>query len=160
VTPYLVEKQPMLQLNKSQATNTNAVYPDVLAPAGTTQVLLDFTQTINKNTTSNVIATLANTVSAANPWLVIQLTGSSVPSASGQYDVKIYEFTQASTLGTWIAQNTLWASTANQWNGAGSYIKGTLLSTERAYVSGSNEYSVVQYQLPTNGGYYYTYNYP
>jgi hypothetical protein len=91
----------MLQLNHSQATNTNAVYPDVLAPAGTTQVLLDFTQSINKNTTPNVIATLANTVSATNPWLVIQLTGSSVPTASGQYDVDIYTFTQAGTLGTW-----------------------------------------------------------
>ncbi len=57
----------MLQLNHSQATNTNAVYPDVLAPIGTTQVLLDFTQSINKNTTSNIIATLANTVSAVAP---------------------------------------------------------------------------------------------
>ena len=150
----------MLQLNKSQATNTNAVYPDVLAPTGTTQVLLDFTQSINKNTTPNIIATLANTVSAANPWLVIQLTGSSVPSASGQYDVNIYTFTQGGTLGTWITQNTLWASTNNTWGGGGNIVKGTLLSTERAYVSGSNEYSVVQYQLPTNGGYYYTYNYP
>ena len=150
----------MLQLNKSQATNTNAVYPDVLAPTGTTQVLLDFTQSINKNTTSNIIATLANTVSAANPWLVIQLTGSSVPSASGQYDVNIYAFTQGGTLGTWITQNTLWASTNNTWGGGSTFVKGTLLSTERAYVSGSNEYSVVQYQLPTNGGYYYTYNYP
>ena len=98
----------MLQLNHSQATNTNAVYPDVLAPVGTTQVLLDFTQSINKNTTPNIIATLANTVSAANPWLVIQLTGSSVPTASGQYNVDIYTFTQGGTLGIWGTQATLW----------------------------------------------------
>jgi hypothetical protein len=150
----------MLQLNHSQATNTNAVYPDVLAPAGTTQVLLDFTQSINKNTTSNIIATLANTVSAANPWLVIQLTGSSVPTASGQYNVNIYTFNQAGNLGTWGTQATLWVATSNTWGGGGAFVKGQLLSTERAYVSGSNEYSIVQYQLPTNGGYYYTYNYP
>jgi hypothetical protein len=97
----------MLQLNHSQAINTNAVYPDVLAPVGTTQVLLDFTQSINKNTTPNVIATLANTVSATNPWLVIQLTGSSVPTPSGQYDVNIFTFTQSAALGTWQAQATL-----------------------------------------------------
>lgn len=150
----------MLQLNHSQATNTNAVYPDVLAPVGITQVLLDFTQSINKNTTPDIIATLANTVSAANPWLVIQLTGSSVPTASGQYNVNIYTFTQAGTLGTWGTQATLWVATSNTWGGGGAFIKGQLLSTERAYVSGSNEYSIVQYQLPTNGAYYYTYNYP
>lgn len=150
----------MLQLNHSQATNTNAVYPDVLAPVGTQQVLLDFTQSINKNTTPNVIATLANTVSAANPWLVIQLTGSSVPTASGQYDVNIYTFIQSSTLGTWQAQATLWNATNNTWNGGGTFTKQTLLSTERAYVSGSNEYSITQYPIPTDGAYYYTYNHP
>ena len=150
----------MLQLNHSQATNTNAVYPDVLAPVGTQQVLLDFTQSINKNTTPNVIATLANTVSVTNPWLVIQLTGSSVPTASGQYDVNIYTFTQSATLGTWQAQATLWNSTNNTWNGGGIFTKGILLSTERAYVSGSNEYSITQYPIPTDGAYYYTYNHP
>jgi hypothetical protein len=150
----------MLQLNHSQATNTNAVYPDVLAPAGTTQVLLDFTQSINKNTTPNIIATLANTVSAANPWLVIQLTGSSVPVASGQYDVNIYTFTQTGNLGIWGTQATLWDTTNSTWGGGGGLVKGTLLSTERAYVSGTNEYSITQYPVPVNGAYYYTYNYP
>ena len=150
----------MLQLNHSQATNTNAVYPDVLAPAGTTQVLLDFTQSINKNTTPNVIATLANTVSATNPWLVIQLTGSSVPTASGQYNVNIFTFTQSAALGTWGTQATLWNATNITWNGGGTFVKGTLLSTERAYVSGTNEYSITQYPVPVNGAYYYTYNYP
>jgi hypothetical protein len=150
----------MLQLNHSQATNTNAVYPDVLAPVGTQQVLLDFTQSINKNTTPNVVATLANTVSEANPWLVIQLTGSSVPTASGQYDVDIYTFTQSAALGTWQAQATLWGATNNTWAGTGTFVKQTLLSTERAYVSGTNEYSITQYPVPVNGAYYYTYNYP
>lgn len=150
----------MLQLNHSQATNTNAVYPDVLAPAGTTQVLLDFTQSINKNTTPNIIATLANTVSATNPWLVIQLTGSSVPTPSGQYDVNIFTFTQSAALGTWQTQATLWNATNNTWAGTGNFVKQTLLSTERAYVSGTNEYSITQYPVPVNGAYYYTYNYP
>ena len=150
----------MLQLNYSQATNTNAVYPDVAAPTGTTQVLLEFTQSINKNLTSDVVATLANTVNTSNPWLVIQLTGSSVPTASGQYDVSIYTFTPASVLGTWGNQATLWAETDNTWAGASGIIKGTLLSTERAFVSGSNEYTITQYLSPANAGFYYTYNYP
>ena len=150
----------MLQLNVSSATNSNAVYPDITASAGTTQILLDFTQSYDYSTKGNVIANLINVPGPTNPWLVFQVTGSSLPTASGQYNVDIWQFTQTSTLGTWINQATLWASTANQWNGAGSYIKTTLLSTERAFISGSNEVSTTTYLLPTNGGAYSTYNYP
>lgn len=146
----------MLQLNRSQATNTNAVYPNVAATIGTTKVLLEFTQSYDYSTTTNVTASLANVVSLTNPWLVVQLTGSSVPTASGQYDVNIYQFT--SGLGTWGTQATLWGSTALTWN-TGQYIKGTLLSTERAFISGSNGYDITQYLSPTSSR-YYTYNYP
>jgi len=150
----------MLQFNKSLATNSNAVYPDVPASVGTTVLLLDFTQSYDKSTTSNVQATLINTVGPLNPWLVFQLTGSSVPAPSGQYNVSIYEATPVSNLGTWGAQATLWVNTYNTWNGAASYTKGNLLSTDRAFVSGSNGYNITEYLLPANGGTYTTYNHP
>jgi len=160
VIPYLVEKQPMLQFNYSQATNTNAVYPDVTASVGTTQVLLDFTQSINKNTFLGVITTLANSPTVLNPWLVLQLTGSSVPPPSGQYDVNIWQYTQT-YLQTWSTQATIWDQTDFTWDGSqGGIQRDVLLSTERAFVSGSNEYPITQYLLPTNAGYYYTYNHP
>ena len=150
----------MLQLNVSSATNSSAVYPDITASAGTTQVALDFTQSYDFSTKANVIATLINVPSATNPWLVFQVTGSTLPTASGQYNVEIYQFTQASALGTWQAQATLWNATANTWNGGGNIIKTTKLSTERAFISGSNGVDTTTYLLPTNGGTYTTYNYP
>lgn len=151
----------MLQLNVSSATNSSAVYPDITASAGTTQVALDFTQSYDFSTKANVIATLINTPSATNPWLVFQVTGSTLPTASGQYNVDIYQFTPVSTLGTWQAQATLWNATANFWNGAGgAIVKTTKLSTERAFISGSNGVDTTTYLLPTNGGTYTTYNYP
>ena len=150
----------MLQLNVSSATNSSAVYPDITASAGTTQVALDFTQSYDFSTKANVIATLINVPSATNPWLVFQVTGSTLPTASGQYNVDIYQFTQASALGTWQAQATLWNATANTWNGGGNIIKTTKLSTERAFISGSNGVDTTTYLLPTNGGTYTTYNYP
>ena len=91
----------MLQLNVSSATNSSAVYPDITASAGTTQVTLDFTQSYDFSTKADVIATLINIPGPTNPWLVFQVTGSSLPTASGQYNVEIYQFTQASALGTW-----------------------------------------------------------
>ena len=62
----------MLQLNVSSATNSNAVYPDITASAGTTQILLDFTQSYDYSTKSNVIANLINVPGPTNPWLVFQ----------------------------------------------------------------------------------------
>jgi hypothetical protein len=46
------------------------------------------------------------------------------------------------------------------WAGGGAFVKTTLLSTERAFVSGSNEYNITQYLLPVDGGKYTTYNHP
>jgi len=149
----------MLQFNHSLNTNSNAVWPNITASVGTTVLLLDFTQSYDESTTKNVQATLLNTVGPLNEWLVFQVTGSSVPTASGQYNVDIYSAVQASNLGTWSTQATLWASTTALWNGQGGFVKGTLLSTERAYVSGSNEITITQYLSPTSSR-YYTYNYP
>jgi len=150
----------MLQLNVSSTTNSSAVYPDVTASLGTTQVLLEFTQSYDFSTKGNVIANLINTPSATNPWLVFQVSGSTLPTASGQYNVKIYEFTQAATLLTWATQNTLWNATSNTWDGSGALVKTQLLSTDRAFISGSNQVSTTTYLLPANGGKYTTYNYP
>jgi len=150
----------MLQLNVSSTTNSSAVYPDVTASLGTTQVLLEFTQSYDFSTKGNVIANLINTPSATNPWLVFQVSGSTLPTASGQYNVNIWEFTQAVNLLTWATQNTLWASTNDTWNGLGGITKTKLLSTDRAFVSGSNSQPTYTYLSPTDGGTYITYNYP
>jgi hypothetical protein len=150
----------MLQLNVSSATNSSAVYPDVAATPGITQVLLEFTQSYDYSTKDNVVATLINSPGPTNPWLVFQVTGSTLPTASGQYNVNIWEFIQGSVLGTWGTQATLWGATANTWAGTGAFVKTRLLSTDRAFVSGSNQVSITTYLLPTNGGTYTTYNYP
>ena len=150
----------MLQLNVSSTTNSSAVYPDVTASLGTTQVLLEFTQSYDFSTKGNVIANLINAPSATNPWLVFQVSGSTLPTASGQYNVNIWQFTQAATLLTWATQNTLWNATSNTWDGSGAFVKTQLLSTDRAFISGSNQVSTTTYLLPANGGKYTTYNYP
>jgi hypothetical protein len=150
----------MLQFNKSLATNSNAVYPNITASVGTTVLLLDFEQAYDKSTTNNVQATLLNTVGPLNEWLVFQITGSDVPAPSGQYNVSIYEGNAATPLLTWGTQATLWTNTTNTWNGSSPIVKGALLSTDRAFVSGSNEYTITQYLLPANGGTYTTYNHP
>ena len=149
----------MLQFDRSLTTNSNAVYPNITASVGTTVLLLDFTQAYDGSTTENVEATLLNTVGPLNEWLVFQLSGSTVPTASGQYNVDIWSAAPLPSLNTWGAQATIWTSTNNTWAGNSPYIKDILLSTERAFISGSNEVTITQYLSPTSSR-YYTYNYP
>jgi hypothetical protein len=149
----------MLQFDGSIATNSNAVYPNVTASAGITSVLLDFTQAYDKSTKPSVEAALINSVSPLNPWLIFQISGSAAPTASGQYNVNIWEYS-SSLLDTWGNQSTTWTVNNNTWSGGDGYYRLNLLSTDRAWVSGSNEYSINEYLLPVNGGTYVTYNRP
>jgi hypothetical protein len=150
----------MLQFNHSLPINSNAVYPNVTASAGISEVLLDFTQTYDNSKTSNVKSSIINVVSPSNEWLIFQLTGSLVPTASGQYNVDIWEYTSSINLKTWGTQDTQFGNTSILWSGESNIVKVRLLSTERAYISGSNEYSITEYLLPENGGTYATYNHP
>ena len=153
----------MLQLYVSSSTNSSAVYPDATASLGTTQVLLEFTQSYDFSKKDNVIANLINTPSATNPWLVFQVSGSTLPTASGQYDVNIWQFTaNTGSLGIWATQATQWLATNILWSGGSgsAYTKTRLLSTDRAFISGSNQVSTYTYLSPLDGGTYTTYNYP
>jgi hypothetical protein len=165
----------MLQFSVYQSVNTNAVYPNIEATPGTTEILLDFTQSINNNTVTSITSSLVKT---PTPWLIFQLPSGSVPTASGQYTVNIYQFSRIGGLGTWGSITASFSQVQSTWGG-GNIAKGTLLSTERAYVSGSNLYqieqynpatsSIVRFSIPTSSiiqypeptsSYYYTYNYP
>jgi hypothetical protein len=150
----------MLQLNVSSTTNSSAVYPDIAAPVGTTALVLEFTQSYDYSTKGNVIATLLNTPGPTNPWLVFQVSGSTLPTASGQYNVQIYENAGTGIAYQWYNANMTWNNANFLWSQGVTPIKGILLSTERAFISGSNGVDTTTYLLPANGGKYTTYNYP
>ena len=151
----------MLQLNVSSTANSSAVYPDVTASLGTTQVLLDFTQSYDYSTKGDVIATLINTPNPLNSWLVFQISGSTLPTASGQYNVNIWEFENVGTGSViWSATTSSWSNIDLKWGGSGNIVRTKLLSTDRAFISGSNSQPTYTYLSPTDGGTYHTYNYP
>ena len=106
----------MLQLSKGQAVNTIAFYPNELITGSVIQ--LDYTQSYSKTVsgsfTASVISNPTNT-----PWIIAQFSGSVLPSASGQYDFNIYEFTSAPAL-IWNTTNTQWQLTTTIWNATSS----------------------------------------
>jgi hypothetical protein len=73
----------MLQLNKSQTTNTVAFYPDTPITGSAVSVRFTGSQDYDRHNTEfdgSVISNLNNT-----PWVIAQIAGTTLPSASGIY---------------------------------------------------------------------------
>ena len=151
----------MLQFNKSEATNRNAVYLDTVnTGSGYYSTLkIQYSQSYdNSNGTFDVTATSIPT--AYRNWLVLENSGSDVPTPSGQYDVAIYTAEEVTDQATWIEATKTWTLETDEWNSVGTEIITLvdLLYSDRAYISGSNETSITQYLSPNENGTYTTYN--
>lgn len=147
----------MLQFNKSKATNTNAVYLDTVNTGSGyyDNLVAVYSQSFdNSNGTFQVTATSLPNV--YRNYLVFTNSGSVVPTPSGQYDVDIFtnEFSDA----IWGTLATAWTNEPDTWGAVGENVPTTLLYSDRAYISGSNESSIKQYLSPDENGTYTTYN--
>jgi len=143
----------MFQLNKSEAVNTIAFYPNELTTGSA--IILDYTQsysnTVTGSFTASVISDPQNT-----PWIIAQFSGSSLPSASGQYDFNIFELIPAGAL-VWNTTNTQWQLTNFTWNAATTFTKGDQLSVDRALISGSDVTPIKEYVSPNENARYKVY---
>ena len=142
----------MLQLNKSQTTNTIAFYPNEL----TTGSLVYFSgsQDYDKSTSSFAATIISNPLTT--PWIVAQVSGSLLPSASGQYTYDVYDLNIGGAL-VWNLANTNWNEELTVWNDTSSISVGDLISNERAFISGSDVVPVTEYVSPDENGAYITY---
>lgn len=94
---------------------------------------------VTSNTTNNVLG----------GWLLLESLNNLIPSSSGQYDLNIYKVTRPVAnpewiyaQDTWIQENEKWAS----YSGSGVII-GDLLTTNRAFVSGSDYDPIYKYEF-------------
>lgn len=151
----------MLQFNKSLATNTNALYLETVnTGSGYYNTLkVQYSQSYdNSNGTFDVTATSLPT--QYNSWMLIQNSGSVVPTPSGQYDIKVYTATEVTTPAIWGTHPVKWGLETDTWSDVGEEIitLADLLYSDRAYISGSNESSITTYVSPNENGTYTTYN--
>jgi len=140
----------MIQLNKSQAINKVAFYPEVPVSASVVGIRVHYSQDINLNTGSfdGFIDTKLN-------WVVADISGSVIPNPSGQYTLNIYGTSTGQLV--WNLTTQAWDTLSTQWEVGEVQIQGQQIATERAYISGSNESSLVVYLSPGQAGYYTTY---
>jgi len=142
----------MLQLNKSQAVNTIAFYPNELIPSGS-NVILSFTQSYSNTVTGSFVASVISDPQDT-PYIIANFSGSVLPSASGQYDFDIFESINAASL-TWNLTNLQWQLATVSWDGAAT--KGDLISQERAIISGSDVTPITEYLSPNENARYKVY---
>lgn len=143
----------MLQLSKNQPTNTIAFYPNVLPTAGN-GLYVEYTQSYNKNSGSFSGTILSNPQNT--PWVVAQISGSVLPSASGQYVFNSYELILSGSA-IWNLYIVQWQAATDTWDNAGGQSLGDLISIDRAWISGSDVEPITQYLSPNEDAYYTTY---
>ena len=148
----------MLQFNKSEATNKNAVYLDTVnTGSGYYDSLLAVYSQSFDNSNGVFEITPLSVPNQYRNWLVFENTGSDVPSPSGQYTVEVRIGDIVSAI--WGEFAPTWTATSDTWSGVeGGVTIGDLLYSDRAYISGSNETSITQYLSPNENGTYTTYN--
>lgn len=143
----------MLQLSKNQAINTIAFYPNVLTTGSA--VLLEFTQSYSNTVTGSFTADVISDPQTT-PYVIAQFSGSTLPSASGQYDFKIFDVTVISAP-IWNTTNLQWQLASIVWNATGSFIAGDQISVERAIISGSDVTPITEYLSPNENARYKVY---
>jgi hypothetical protein len=144
----------MLQLNKSQATNTIAFYPDIPLSVSITQIKLSGSQDYGRSG-SEFIATVVSNADNT-PWVIAQFNGSLLPDATGLYTYNIFEFFPGTEL-IWNLTTTQWQNETTVWNSTGGGGVGDLLVTTRAFISGSDVTPITQYVSPDENGAYTVY---
>ena len=147
----------MLQFNKSLATNTNAMYLDTVNTGSGYYDSLAFVYSQSYDNSSGIFnVSVTSTPNQYNNWIVVQNIGSLVPSYTGQYDFGLWRVDLVPAI--WQSVATAWNSYDEIWDTAGEDLPVTLLYSDRAWVSGSNDSSITEYVSSNENGTYTTYN--
>ena len=143
----------MFQLNKSQTINTIAFYPNELITGSA--IILEFTQSYSNTVTGSIQAEVISNPQNT-PWIIAQFSGSLLPSASGQYEFKIFD-TVISNPPIWNTTTTEWQLTDFNWDFPGGEVANELISTDRAIISGSDVTPITEYVSPNENARYKVY---
>ena len=142
----------MIQLKKSTTLNSFAFYPDVTISGSIDYIRAEYVQDLDKSSGS-----FDGSITSKKNWIVGQVSGSLLPTPSGQYTLTIKELTPGNPL-VWGTADILWEAADVTWEDSTAEEEGQTLAVERAYIEGGNEVSYTTYNSPNENGSYTTYN--
>ena len=151
----------MLQFNKSLATNRNALYLDTVNTGSGYYDTLRVAYSQSYDQSNGIFEVTATSVPTQyRNWLIVENTGSVVPTPTGQYDVEVYTATEVTVPATWGQAYKTWTLETDIWSDVGDEIITLvdLIYSDRAYISGSNESSITTYVSSNEDAAYTTYN--
>jgi hypothetical protein len=125
----------MLQLNHNTSSNVIAILPNVTG-SYSGSILVEFIYDYTWDSGSIVPATVITN----NNYLIMDITGSNLPTASGLYTINFYTGILPDAL-TWSTWTELWPTLTSLWPSySGSVIitTGSLIDTERGFIEGNN----------------------
>ena len=141
----------MLKLNKSNDTQTLAIYLDTTASIDT--LVLSYSQSYDLSN-GNIEYFVDN---VKGQYYIGTISGSQMPAYSGQYNIDVYSGSFEDAV--WSEVAVAFGAYEEKWSSAGIYIPvGDILRTIRAWVSGSNDATFTNYVSPNQLGTYTTYN--
>lgn len=141
----------MLRLDKSNDTQTLAIHLNTTASLE--DVALVFSQSYDLS--SGVIPMSIDRIKGK--YYIGNVSGSQMPSPSGQYSIDVYEYNAVPAVWGQVAQP--WGTYNEIWSLAGDEQPvGESLRSIRAWVEGDNEPSTESYTSPDENGKYTTYN--
>ena len=144
----------MLKLNKANPTQTLAIYLDTTASmVEMPSLVLQYSQSYDLSN-GNIEMEVD---SIKGQYYIGTISGSQIPSPSGQYNIDIYKGEE--TPAVWNQVAVAWDAYDEVWATAGAFVAtGSILRTIRAWVSGSNDSVFTNYVSPNELGTYTTYN--
>ncbi len=142
----------MLKLDKSQDINTIALH--LTTTASLTEVAFVYSQSYDLSNGEF----FGDVPTTKGKYRIVNISGSELPTPSGQYDIDVYEAAEFAPI-TWAAANFAFGNNPYTWDDAGTKNKtGNVLRTIRAWISGSNDVSFTNYVTDNEFGTYTTYN--
>ena len=141
----------MLKLNKSLPTQTLAIHLDT--DASIPHLVLSYSQSYDLS--NGLIDYPVDSIKGQ--YYIGTISGSQIPSPSGQYNIDVYSGSFGDAI--WSEVAVAFGAYDEEWGSAGGYYPaGTILRTIRAWVSGSNDVSYTNYVSSNELGTYTTYN--
>ena len=147
----------MINLYTNHPTGSFTIYPDSGEFVSASAYEMVLTQDLDQSTTTirQEFLTRYNPGSKGTSIIVMQLLSGSTPSPDGQYTAQMYAGRSGQAL--WGQTHEKFGSYHQKWSTAGGF-EGTLISTDRAYVHGSNRETITTNTDTDQIGVYTTYN--
>lgn len=131
----------------SSIQNNNAFWYNATSSYTTSSVALSLTSSYSGEKFQPIFATVSSAKRQPfGSWILFNVSGSLIPTASGQYEVNIYDVEESDPL-IWGTYDVKFGDSQERWGSAIDEQAGSiLLANDRVFISGSDYDNITRYK--------------